>query len=185
MDIQILGNSSLKIKSKKTTLAVDPKTSISKFDADAVLVTDKESDTKRIDNFRVIINSVGEYEISGLKISGIKVGTNVMFGLTSENANALITKASQLENISTEKLGEYKIAIINADAKINQSILTSLEPSVVVLYGENAKEEAKAMGKENAVVSSKISISEDKLPEEMDVMVLSWFLHLDKILNLS
>ena len=173
MDIQILGKSSLKIKSKKTTLAVDPKSSISKFDADAILLIDKDSDTKRVDNFRVIINSVGEYEVSGLKISGIKAGNNVMFALSSDNANALITKASLLENIQSEKIDEYKIAIINADAKINQSILTSMEPSVVVLYGEKAKEEAKAMGKENASVSSKISVSEDKLPEEMEVMVLS------------
>lgn len=173
MDIQILGGTSLKIKSKKTTLAVDPKASISRFDADAVLSMDKDSDTKRVDNFRVLITGAGEYEVSGLKISGIKAGKDVMFGLTSENVDILVTKASFLENISAEKVGEYGIAVINADAKLNQSILTSMEPSVVILYGEKAKEEAKAMGKENASVSSKISISEDKLPEEMEVMLLS------------
>ena len=175
MDIQILGNGSLKIKSKKATLAVDPKSSLPKFDAEAILLMDKssESDTKRVDNFRVVISGAGEYEVAGLKISGIKAGNEVMFGLSSENANAIITKASFLENVTAEKIGEYKIAIINADAKLNQSILTSMEPSVVVLYGEKAKEEAKAMGKESTSSSSKISISEDKLPEEMDVIVLS------------
>jgi hypothetical protein len=172
MDIQIFDNETLKLKIKKTNLAIDPKTKISKFDADAVLVINKDSDPSRINESRVTINSAGEYEVSGLKISGIKAEDDLLYGLTSENSGLLIANASSLGKISSDKLGDYQIVIINADADLNQSLITALEPSVIILYGEKRKEGAKLLGKENASSSSKITISEDKLPEELDVMLL-------------
>ena len=171
MDIQIFGNDTLKIKSKKATLAIDPKPLVQKFDADAVLVIDKNCDPSRVNESRIILDGVGEYEISGLKISGLK-SKETMYVLSYEGVDAVIAKASSLENLSADKVGEYKIVIINADADLNQSIITAMEPSVVVLYGEKKKELAKILGKENALLSSKITIMEDKLPEEMDVMLL-------------
>lgn len=173
MDIQIFGSDSLKIKSKKTTLAIDPKSEVPKFEADAVVLLDKNSDITRINDFRVVINAVGEYEINGLKVSGVALDGDTIFTILSENALTLIAKASSLEKISAEKVGEYKILIINADSDLNQGRITAMEPNVVILYGEKAKEAAKALGKESATVSSKITVSEDKLPEEMDVMILA------------
>jgi hypothetical protein len=173
MDIQIFGPDSLKIKSKKTTLAVDPKSSIQKFEADAILLLDKNSDTTRINDFRVIINAEGEYEISGLKISGVASQDNTIFTIISENVPTLIAKASSLGKISSEKIGEYKILIVNADSDLDQGRITAMEPRIVILYGEKAKEVAKTLGKEGAAVSSKITVSEDKLPEEMDVLILA------------
>jgi hypothetical protein len=171
MDIQIFDKESLKIKVKKATLAVDPKSSIQKFDADAIILTDKNSDTSRINNFRVVIDAVGEYEVSGLKISGMGSDGDTFFALSSDNVSVLIAKASSLEK--AEKVGEYKILIINADADLNQSRITAIEPSVVILYGEKAKEGAKVLGKESAPTLAKITVSEDKLPEEMDVTILA------------
>jgi hypothetical protein len=173
MDIQIFGTNSLKIKSKKTTLAVDPKSSIQKFEADAIILLDKNSDITRVNDFRVVIDAEGEYEVNGLKISGVASQADTIFTVTSENVPILIAKASSLEKISAEKVGEYKILIINADSDLNQGRVTAMEPSIVILYGERAKEVAKTLGKESASVSSKILVSEDKLPEEMDVMILA------------
>jgi len=172
MDIQIFQPGSLKIKVKKTTLAVNPKAAIQKFDADAVIVVDKNSDVNRINNFRVVIDAAGEYEVSGLKISGVKTETDIIFILTSGNVATLLSKASSLEKISAEKIGEYEILIIDADTDLNQGLITAMEPKVVVLYGEKAKEGAKKLGKDGALTSSKIALSEDKLPEEMDVLLL-------------
>jgi hypothetical protein len=172
MDIQIFDNETLKLKIKKTNLAVDPKSTISKFDADAVLVINKDSDPSRINESRVTIVGAGEYEISGLKISGIKSEDNILYGLTSENIGILIANASSLEKISSDKLGDYEVVIINADADLNQSLITALEPKVLILYGEKRNEAAKLLGKESVSSSSKISISEDKLPEELEVMLL-------------
>jgi pyrrolidone-carboxylate peptidase len=172
MDIQILGEDSLKIKSKKATLAIDPKTSIQKFDADAILLTGKVGDTSRVTEHRVVINGVGEYEVAGLKIVGIKSEEELVFTLVSDNVRMLVAKASSLKKISTEKIGDCQIVAINADDDVSESTITAMEPNVVVLYGLKAKETAKALGKEDISVSSKASFAEDKLPEETQVLVL-------------
>ena len=172
MDIQILGEDSLKIKSKKATLAIDPKTSIQKFDADAILLTGKVGDTSRVTEYRVVINGVGEYEVAGLKIVGIKSEEELVFTLVSDNVRMLVAKASSLKKISTEKIGDCQIVAINADDDVSESTITAMEPNIVVLYGLKAKETAKALGKEDISVSSKASFAEDKLPEETQVLVL-------------
>ena len=172
MDVQTLGEGSLKIKRKKTTLAIDPATSIQKFDADAILLTGIEGDINRVTNYRVIIDGVGEYEVSGLKIVGIKAEDGLVFSLISENVRTLVGKVSSLKQISAEKIGDYQVVIINADTDASESMITAMEPSIVVLYGLKAKETAKALGKEAVSVQSKISFAEDKLPEETQVLVL-------------
>ena len=172
MDIQIVGEDSLKIKSKKATLAIYPKPAIQKFDADAVLLTTKSGDVDRITNCRVLIDGIGEYEVSGLKIVGIKSDGDLIFSLISDNVRTLVAKVSALKNISTEKIGDYQIVIINADTEVSESAITAMEPRIIILYGLKAKEAAKALGKEEVVATAKISFAEDKLPEETQVMVL-------------
>jgi hypothetical protein len=173
MDIQVFENQTLKVKNKKSTIAVDPTKKVAKFDADAVLITGEGADSSRVNGFRVVIEGPGEYEVSGLKVSGIKSDSGVMFGLTSDNVSILIAKASSLEKMSADRIEDYHIALINADTDLNQQVLTAIEPRVVVLYGEKAKEGVKALGKEGVSSSSKVTLSEDKLPEEMDVFLLS------------
>lgn len=173
MDIQIFNTDSLKLKIKKTTFAVDPKTKIAKFDAEAILAMDKSFDPTRVNESRIVIEGPGEYEVSGVKVSGIKSDGDTIYSLFSDNVGILLAKASSLEKISKDKLLDYKIVIINADSFLNQTLITAMEPSIVILYAEKKKEGARLLGKENAAISSKISISEDKLPEELEVMILS------------
>jgi hypothetical protein len=172
MDFQTFGEDTLKIKSKKVNLAIDPREKISKFDAEAVLLTEGVFDASRINDYRVIIDGPGEYEVSGLKISGIKSDGGIIYELISDNTNILVAKASVLEKIPTDKLDDYKIVVINVDSELNQSVIIAMEPRVVILYGQNKKEGAKKIGSESIPVSSKISLSEDKLPEELEVMLL-------------
>ncbi|MEK7160116.1 MAG: hypothetical protein AAB702_01385 [Patescibacteria group bacterium] len=172
MDIQIFDADTLRLKIKKTTFAVDPKAGVAKFDAEAILIMDKSFNSSRINEYRIIIEGPGEYEISGLKVSGIKSDGDTIYGLSSESVGILLAKASSLEKISKDKLGDYKIVIINTDSDLNQTLITAMEPSAVILYGEKKKEGARLLGKENASISSKISISEDKLPEELEIMLL-------------
>jgi hypothetical protein len=172
VDIQTIGENSLRIKSKKTTLVIDPKTAMQKVDADAILLTGEDSDVNRVTDYRVVITGPGEYEVSGLKIVGIDSEEGLVFSLISENVRTLVSKVSSLKKISTEKIGDYQIVIINADTDTSESMITAMEPSVVVLYGLKAKETAKALGKEDTATSSKVSFAEDKLPEETQVMVL-------------
>lgn len=170
MDIQAFGQT-LKIKSKKTTLALDPKPSVTKFDADVILVTDKDYDASRINNYRLIIDGPGEYEISGLKVYGQSTGQGIIYSVLSENLNAIITKSSFLKGLSSDKIGEYQVVIINSDSEVEESKITAMEPNVVVLFGDRASESAKILGKENASISPKISVSSEKLPEETEIFV--------------
>lgn len=171
MDIQIF-DSTLKIKSKKTTLAFDPSEKVSRFDADAVVVTGEPSGISRVNNHRVVINGPGEYEVSGLKITGLKTTGDTMYELTSDSANVLVSKTSTLNSFSADKLGDYSIVILNVDEDLNQSVVTAMEPRVVVLFGEKNKDGAKVLGSENSSQVSKISLSEEKLPEELEVVLL-------------
>lgn len=172
MDIYLFGQDSLKIKSKKATLAVDPKTAIQKFDADAILLTGEDTDVNRITNYRLVISGPGEYEVSGLKIGGLGADGSLMYSLISDNVNALVVRASALKKVSAEKIGDYQIVVINADEDINESLVTAMEPNIVVVYGQKAVEAVKALGKGSAVASSKVSFAEDKLPEETEVLLL-------------
>lgn len=172
MDVQVLGQDTLKIKIKKAGVAVNPKSSIQKFDADVILINRDNCDVKRVNNYRVVIDGAGDFEVSGLRVRGIRVGEGLIYELSSENAVILVANATALENVSSERLDECRIAIINANGNLNASLITALEPRVVILYGEKAKESAKEFGRENVSALSKISFSEDKLPEEMEVMLL-------------
>src|ERR1035437_5511963 len=90
MDIQILGEDSLRIKTKKTALVIDPKAAIQKLEADAILLTAGVGDTSRVTDYRVVIDGIGEYEVSGLKIISMKSEDDLVFALVSENVRVLV-----------------------------------------------------------------------------------------------
>jgi hypothetical protein len=172
MDFQILGEETLKLKVKKVTLAVDPREKITKFDAEGILLTDKVFDLSRVGEYRVVIEGAGEYEVGGQKIAGTKSNGGIVYELIGDSANVLIARASVLNKIPADELDDYKIVVINVDTEINQTSITAMEPSLVILYGALKKEAAKKLGSESASVSSKISVSEEKLPEELEVLLL-------------
>ena len=172
MDFQLFGEESLRIKGKKVSLAVDPKEKISKFDAEAILSTDKSPDITRVNDYRVVIDGPGEYEVSGLKIAGKRAEVGIVYELITEGSNILVARASDIANLSLDRLDDYKIVVINADSELNQSTITAMEPRVVVLYGNHKKEGAKKLGSDSPSVSGKISVSDDKFPEELEVMLL-------------
>ena len=173
MDVVLLGENSLKIKIKKTSLVVDPQKEITKIDADAIIATYKDYDASRLTDYRVIINKVGDYEVSGLKISSFKSSEELIFSFSIDAVEVLLAKASVLTNTPSDKLQDYGIVIVNADSHIPENVITSMEPRVVILYGEKAVEGAKALGSQDGVKSSKVSVSEDRLPEETEIYLLS------------
>jgi hypothetical protein len=172
MEVALLDKTSLRIKSKHTNFIVDPFEKLSKTPTDAVIIlSGRNADLSRVTDYRVVIKSPGEYEVGGIKISAIGMDGSTVYGLTVDNVDILLAKTSSVTKVS-EKLMEYQIAIFNVDSEINQTVVTALEPRVVILYGEKAIDAAKALGKEDAQVLQKFSAAEDKLPEEMQVVVL-------------
>lgn len=171
MEVALLEKTSLKIKSKNANFVVDPFSQLPKTSTDAVIVLEGEADLSKVTDYRVVIKSSGEYEVGGIKISGINLENAVVYDLTIDNMSVLLAKTSSMAKVS-DKIREYEVAIFNVDSEINQTVVTALEPRVVILYGEKALEAAKTLGKEEAGASQKYAVTQDKLPEEMQVVVL-------------
>jgi hypothetical protein len=176
MDISLLDKDSIKIKLKKVNFAIDPKSTIQKTNADAIIAFDADSfDQTRITDYRVLIKGPGEYEVGGVKVVGVKHEESFSYSLFAGDVSVIIGKVSSLEKM-LDKISEHSIAVLNCDSKLNPSIITTIEPSYLVLYGEKAGEELSSLSKEilekKTESSQKISIDEEKPLEEMALFIL-------------
>lgn len=171
MEIYHLTGNSLRFKSKRSTLIVDPSSSITKTPADSIISTQyQKEDNGKVTDFRMSINAPGEYEVGGIKISGLKVDDNISYNLFVDDIDVIISKNTTLQKAS-DKYEGCDVLVLDCDSDINQSVVTALEPRVLILYGEKAKEAAKAMGKE-AQTANKYAVTKDKLPEELELVIL-------------
>ena len=147
-----------------------------------------------------VIEVPGEYEIKGVKIAGIpslqnrrKEGDkqkNTIYNIWMDNINVChLGKLGQRE-LSDEQLsslGNVDILLVptgsnyNTDAQEMAKLASLLEPRIVIPMQEedqrndqsdNTKEFLKEMGSENIKPEVKLSISKDKLPDEIQVIVL-------------
>lgn len=171
MDITILGNQSIKLKGKEATFIVDPGREIAKTSADGIILLNglESIDTSRVTDSRIIINGQGGYEVGGAKISGTTTSKGTLYRISIDDILIIIGRAAETK---TEGFNACQVAIVNTESNFNESFVTALEPKIVLLYGEKSKEEAKALGAENISSSQKISITKDKLPEKMEIIVL-------------
>lgn len=171
MEITALDGGSLKIKSKKASLLVDPKVGMPKTSADGVVLLEG-GDPSRVTDSRVTVEKPGEYEVGGIKMSAIGVGKDgVIYNLNVDNIIVLLAKTSSIEKIS-DTLSETQIAILNVDSDINESAITTLEARIVLLYGDKAKDILKVLGKQEISPSKKFIAANDKLPEETQIVWL-------------
>ncbi len=176
MDITLLDKKTIKIKIKKVNFVIDPKQKMAKTNADCVITFDIENaDLTRVTDYRVLIKGPGEYEVGGVKVIGTKFGESLCYSFITTQASVIIGSVKSLEKM-LDKIGEHNVAILNVDSKINPSIITTIEPSSLVLYGDKAKEELPSLSKEllekKTEHSQKVSINEEKTQEEIELVVL-------------
>lgn len=169
MDIALLGNDSLKVKSKTATLIFNPSASIARTEADATLSFEKKFDNSKISGTRVDINGPGEYEVNGVKITGVRAMGNTVYYLEGDGLKILVGKFSNIESIS-ENFPEIHIGVFDVDS-FNDSVLVKIDPRVSLLYGAQKETALKELGKNIKV--PKYSITFEKLPEETEVIGLS------------
>ena len=171
MEVSIVSDFCLKIKGKQGSIIVDPRKSLrGKVESDAILIFDKREkyDDTKVEGYRVIINGPGEYEISGIKVSASKLGANVIYQLYVDNVDIILAFASSIEK-AKEKLSDHHILILLMDEKIDFSTLVALEPRIAVMYGGHAQDIAQ---KDQVTKSSKLTTTEEKLPEKMETILL-------------
>lgn len=153
MEIATLPKNSIKIKGKVGTLELTPETKLS------------------VEGHPLEVYGPGEYEVAGIKISSVGESGNLVHVVRVDNVDIACGKAETLSKLA-EKLNESSILAIYADGGSPAAAVTSLAPKVVVLYGDKAQEVAKDLGKEEVKAVSKYVTTREKLPTDMEVVVL-------------
>ncbi len=172
VDIAIVGNNSLKLKGKGAAFVVDPALAMPKTASDAIILLNGRSNTDvtRVTDSRIIIDGSGGYEVGGVKISGTKTPKGILYKLSIDDVSIILGSATDTK---TEDFNACQVVVVNTNNDFNESFVTGLEPKIVVLYGDKKNEAARALGQENVSPVSKVTITRDKLPEKMEVVILA------------
>lgn len=167
MEISSISKSALRIKGKNAVLAVDPSDK-SEYNAALLLGNATSLNTTGAE---IAISGPGEYETGGIKITGIRSEDSMVYSLTVESVSVLVGKLNTLEKLHT-KLKEANILVINCENAADASFLTSLVTNIIIFYGEKAAEVSKSLGHENVKILSKYATTIDKLPAEVEAVIL-------------
>jgi hypothetical protein len=171
VDIAICGKNSIKLKGKQVTFIVDPGKELPKTASDAIILLNgsRDIDVAGAVDSQIIIDGPGGYEIGGAKISGTKTPIGTLYRLSIDDISIILGSAA---NVKMEGFNACQVAVINTGSDFNESFVTALEPKMTILYGDKKNESAKTLGAESVSSVSKITITKDKLPEKMEVVVL-------------
>jgi hypothetical protein len=173
MDITYLSDGALRIKGKNATLVINPTKNMPKTPAEGVikLWDYPEFSVDKIEDQRIVIDGPGEYEVGGVKISASKVESKVVGKIDIDNVKILAGSGVSVEKIA-EKAEGGGVIVVSADSPFNHDSLASMEPSVLIVYGDKSEEVAKSLGKTEITRVNKFSAAADKLPEEMQFVML-------------
>jgi hypothetical protein len=167
MEIALLPKSVLRVKGKTASFAVNPQTAVS---ANAVLMFDPGAEN--ISDEAVVLNGAGEYEIGGVKITGLRNEKSVLYSMNIDGIEIVVGSITLLSAMQ-HKLKEHNVVVVHCDESTDASFLTSLAVNAVLFCGEKAPEVAQGFEKEKLQKTNKYSASLGKLPAEMETILLS------------
>lgn len=173
MDVILLDNKTIRLKGKKASVVINPTKNISKTEAESAIFLDKSNELSidKVENVRITVTGPGEYEVNGVNISVINSDNDNVAFLDLDKIKFLIGSGAVVQKV-IEKAENADIAIIDANSEFDYSGLTKLEPKVLIVYGTNKEEVKKTLGKDDAESVGKFSITSDKLPAEMQLILL-------------
>lgn len=173
MEVTIVNKNTIRIKGKTASFIVDPDASIPKTSTDGVLFlsSDKgrQEGISKISDQRVVIEGPGSYEVGGVRITSQSLDDKNFYLLIVDGISIFMGKATGIEK--QQEKGSCNVLILNVDGEFKESMISAFEPNIALLYGEGAQNAVKILGKEYQV-SSKFSQTADKLPAEMQVVLL-------------
>lgn len=171
MEVALLGSQSVKIKSKSATFGVSP-VGIKKQTFDGVLFFDKPTKTKdlSVEGEALIIQGPGDYELKTVKLTGLGKSKVIAYQGKIDGIDVCITRSSFI-SLSKELFDEYQVIVLEVDGELDPAIFAKLNATVAILYGARSGEYAKSLGKEPSI-ANKFSIAKDKLPTELQVVLL-------------
>ena len=171
MDVSVLPGDALKIKGKQALFYVNASEKVS--DANAVVYL-TGNHVKPDSEAVVVIDGPGDYEIGGVKLSGIRSGEDIVYSFIFDGINIMIGKIAPIEKIQ-HKVKEHDVVIIAPDEQspTNASFVTGLATNYLVAVGKDGKKLVDSFGVENPVTTTKLSMTKDKLPQEMQTVLLA------------
>lgn len=133
MEISQTGDTSLKIKTKNTTLAVDP----TKIDSDVVILTSNEV-VDIPDTVKVVIDGPGEYEVAGVSVRGERVSGQLLYHIYDDQYKVILTPSTLISTLKDEE--GYDALVIKVDGKLDNDMLNVSASDTLVLYGKHVNE---------------------------------------------
>lgn len=170
MEVALVSNNSIRLKGKQGTFIINPSGKVAGANGVILLGNHAIASENYIDE-TVYIKGPGEYEIAGVKLSGLRNSLDTVFSIRMDNIEILVGRAESLEKDSS-KLKEHNIVILYADTKVDPSFVTTLTTNVVMMYGEHAEETIKIFAKEAFKQETKYQTTAEKLSTEMEEILL-------------
>ena len=167
MEIALLPKSILRVKGKTASFVVNPQTSVA---ANALLMLEHGADLPTEE--AVVLNGAGEYEIGGVKITGLRNEKNVLYSMNIDGLEVVVGSISLLAAMQ-HKLKEHNVVIVNCNETVDASFLTSLAINAVLFCGDKATEVAQGFEKEKLQKMNKYTASLGKLTTEMETILLA------------
>lgn len=187
MEITYLGHAAFRIKGKTATVVTDPYATgggALKFPkhvtADIITVScdhPEHNATSGVEGMAYIVNGPGEYEIKGVGVIGHKSGKNTIYRIEIDGLSFVhigdLDHALSSEEV--DKLDGVDILLIPVGNTFAVSVINEIEPSIVIPLGTSSDQRTaflKELGKEDVVAQPKLIMTRDKLPEQMQVIIL-------------
>jgi len=188
MEITYLGHAAFRLKGKSTIVVTDPYAPEHvglKFPkhitADIVTVSHDHPDhnaISQVEGTAYVVNGPGEYEIKGVGVIGRKVENNTIYRIEMDGLSIVhlgdLGHALSAEEV--DSLDGVDILMLSVGPSA-ASVINEIEPSIVIPMhvgdeGTTVKDFLKEIGKEDVVAQPKLIVTRDKLPEQMQVVIL-------------
>ncbi len=172
MEIQVLPKNSIRIKGKQGSIGINPQGKNNQFNAVIVIGKASGEQYAAIDQDGIlVINGPGEYEISGIKVSGIRIKNGTIYSINVDGVDCLVGTLHALSD-GQQKTKEHNLAVIDTDEPMDAAFVTAVASNAVLFYGDYAAEVVNKLAKDNVKHMAKYQTSVDKLPSEMETILL-------------
>lgn len=169
MEVTLLPQNTLRIKGKQSAFFVNP---ASKQQAQVAVIIGSPEQEPLVDDETVIIAGSGEYEIGGVRMSGIHAGEDTVYSFTVDGVEVLLGTLAAFEK-GQSKLKEHHVVIVLARSVREASFMTSFASRALLFYGEQSESVVNSFEKEDLQTLGKYQVTLEKLPEEMQIIRLA------------
>lgn len=158
----------IKLKGKAASISINSSKDLSSYQAFLSLMKLEKLPKGEI----LMIDGAGEYEISGIKISGVGSDQEVVYTLTIDSVIVTVGTLTALEKLHS-KLPEAHVVVVDAVSDGNPAFVSAISTNAVIFTGMFGKTVAEKVAKTGLQEMNKYQIAADKLPTEMQTILLA------------